>query len=318
MNRTISIVIPFFNERENIPLIYRDLQEAIPGFGPIDCEILFMDNASSDGSDQVVLELQKTDPRIRLIRMVRNFGYQANILAGYHYCKGDAAVQLDADGEDDPRLISAFIKKWLEGYHVVFGIRVRRKEGFIIQVLRKVFYRFLNSISTIPIPVDAGDFRLIDRQVIDSLKQFNETHLYLRGLVAYCGFKQTGFEYERRPRYTGVSKFSMLGYIRLATDAILSFSVRPLEFMTSFGLAISLLSFVAGLGYVGLHFMAGTRAPGFTTLAFLVSFFSGVQILFMGVVGSYVGRIFEEVKHRPRSISFEITPSNPLLVTRII
>ena len=217
-------------------------------------------------------------------------------------CSGDAAVQLDADGEDDPKLIADFVKHWEAGYKVVYGVRTHRSEGWVLTLQRKIFYRLLRNISSVAIPVDAGDFRLLDRQVLTALASFQEANPYLRGLIAYAGFPQIGIPYARRPRYKGVSKFSWWDYVSLAWNGITSFSAKPLKIATWIGFLMSSLSFMTGTFYLVLFLMGKIQVPGFTTLILVQLFLAGVQLLSMGLMGTYVGAIFDEVKRRPRSI----------------
>lgn len=301
--KKISIVIPFFNEEENLQRIYDELATVRHGaLKHYAFEIVFMDNHSSDRSFEIATRLAGQDPVVRVFRLSRNFGYQANILTGLQSCTGDAAIQLDADGEDDPALIPTLVQHWESGYDVVYGVRSHRVESRILTLQRKFFYRLLNSISSVPIPIDAGDFRLMDRKVLEALKSFKEANPYLRGLIAYAGFRQLGITYARRPRFRGVSKFSWWDYFSLAWDGITSFSAKPLRLATWFGFGLSTLSFLAGIFYLILFLAGGVAVPGFTTLILVHLFLAGVQLLSMGLIGTYVGAIFHEVKQRPRSI----------------
>ncbi len=302
MKKKISIVIPFYNEAANLPKIHEEFSAWAATEPTYDFEVLLMDNASTDGSARVARELVAKDSRLRHIRLTRNFGYQANILTGYMSASGDAAVQLDADGEDDPRLISEFLRNWEQGYQVVYGVRKSRKESYLRQVQRKIFYRLIARLSEVEIPLDAGDFRLVDRSVLDKLAQFKEVSLYLRGIISYIGHRQIGIPYDRRPRYAGESKFSYWNYLSLATDGIVSFSKKPLNYVSALGMLMSIFSFLGIAFYLGLFLAGQIEVKGFTTLVLLTLFTTGVQLLALGVVGSYVGRIFDEVKGRPRSL----------------
>ena len=305
MKKTISILIPFYNEKENLPQILKELNIVVSKLsGKYNFEVMLLDNHSSDGSHEICLKLLKNnnENKIRLIRQSRNFGYQANILAGYINCLGDCAIQLDADGEDDPSLIPDFIEKWEEGHQVVYGVRLARKESLILTLQRKIFYRILHSLSELEIPVDAGDFRLVDRRVIDVLKGLKEANPYIRGLLSYIGFNQIGIPYKRRNRYAGISKFSWFDYMKLSWDAITSFSKKPLTFIALIGLTVSILSVLSIASYLALYLSNQIPVKGFTTLILFISFFSGVQLLSLGVVAIYIGRIFDEVKKRPVGI----------------
>jgi glycosyltransferase involved in cell wall biosynthesis len=300
--RKISVVIPFYNEVENIHRIYDELSEIRRGIlSAYDFEIVFMDNHSTDGSFGLAVEIAACDVGVKVVRLSRNFGYQANILQGYLHSTGDAVLQLDADGEDDPKLIPEFVRHWEEGYKVVYGIRRKRSESLWLTTQRRFFYRLINAISTVPIPVDAGDFRLMDRQVIDALATFKESQIYLRGLIAYAGFSQKGIVYDRRPRFRGVSKFNWYGYVALAWTGISSFSSKPLRIVTWLGTVLSAVSFLGCLFYLALYVVVGVPARGFTTLILVQLLLAGVQLLCVGLMGSYIGFIFEEVKRRPQA-----------------
>lgn len=306
--KTISVVIPFYNENENIERIYSELTQVwSDSLSRYQLEVLLLDNHSSDNSREIAHAIAKKDPRVTYIRLSRNFGFQANILTGLLNCNGDAAIQLDADGEDDPRIIPLLVKGWEEGYQVVYGVRVVRQEGYFISLQRKIFYKLINWLSTIELPVNAGDFRLLDRKVLDCLKGFKEMNPYLRGLIAYAGFNQKGIEYTRRARYKGESKFNWFGYFQLALDGITSFSRKPLAIATWSGFGLFIFSILASFYYLLMHFVVGVKQPGFTTLVIMQLFFAGVQLLCIGILGAYIGRIFEEVKSRPRFIVEEIS-----------
>ena len=206
MKKLISIIIPFFNEKHNLPIILKEVKKLIQIETNYDFELLLMDNNSTDGSDIVAKEELKSFNNSRYIKLSRNFGYQANIKAGYDNCKGDAAVQLDADGEDDPKIISEFIKEWENGHDVVYGIREKREENFVLSFFRNIFYLFIKKFSEIDIPEKAGDFRILDKKVINFLKKFDEKNLYLRGLISFIGFKQKGIKYSRKKRFSGKSQ----------------------------------------------------------------------------------------------------------------
>lgn len=308
MAKTVSVILPVFNEAQNLQKIYAELCEVIARENSYDWEILFMDNHSTDSSFAEMSAFSERDPRVRAIRLSRNFGYQTNIMTGYTKSKGDAVVQLDADGEDDPRLISQFLRSWEKGFKVVYGIRRSRKEPFFLTLQRKLFYRLIRFLSNIPIPADAGDFRLLDRCVVEHLKTFGEANAYLRGLVSYIGFDQIGIPYDRRTRYSGKSKFSHWEYFKLSVDGITSFSRKPLMLCTWAGFALSALSFFGVLFYLWFHFFVGTKLPGFTTLILVQFFLAGVQLLSVGFMGTYIGRIFDEVKKRPQGIIETMVP----------
>lgn len=301
--KTISIVIPFYNEQENLPRIIEELSAVraneLKDYG---MEVLLMDNHSTDKSNEVARGLKISDATMRVIRLSRNFGYQANIVTGLLKSTGDAVVQLDADGEDDPKLIAEFVKIWEKGFRVVYGVRKSRREGWILRFQRALFYRVLRYLSAVDIPVDAGDFRLMDRRVIEVIGQFRESNPYIRGLVSYAGFEHVGYPYDRRPRYAGESKFSWWNYLELAWDGITSFSRKPLSMATWLGFSLAITSFLAGGFYLALFVVEGRGAPGFTTLVLIQLLLCGIQLLCMGILGTYIARIYDDVKARPRSV----------------
>lgn len=302
MTKKISIIIPFYNEKENISKILKEIEELIIRENKYLFEIILMDNNSNDGSSIVAQDYIKINPNIKYFRMSRNFGYQPNIKAGYDLCTGDAAVQLDADGEDDPKLISKFIELWEQGNEVVYGIRKKRKEFFFLSKLRNIFYKYMERFSDIKIPHGAGDFRLIDRKVIDYLKSFEEKNLYLRGIISFIGFKQTGVEYERRQRFHGKSKISLFKYFDISFSAITSFTKTPLVLIFILGLFILLLSLILIIFYIFLYFTGNINSPGFTTIILIQLFFFGLLIFMLGVMSIYIGYLLDEVKKRPTYI----------------
>lgn len=302
MKKKISIIIPFYNEKENIPLIISELKKVVELEKNYDFELLLMDNNSDDGSDVVakneLLKLQDS----KYIKLSRNFGYQANIKAGYDNCSGDAAIQLDADGEDDPKIISKFLREWEKGYDVVYGIRIKRAESAILSFVRNFFYSFLKIFSDIEIPSKAGDFRIIDRKVINYLKYFDEKNLYLRGLISFIGFKQKGIEYNRNKRFFGKSKISLMKYFDLSLTAITSFTKTPLILIFLIGFFIFIFSIFLLIIYLVLYFNGLITEPGFTTIILFQLLFFGLIMLLVGILSIYVGFILDEVKKRPTYI----------------
>ena len=242
MKKKISIIIPFYNEKENIRKILSEVKKLIEIENNYDFELLLMDNNSIDGSDVVAKDELKKFSGSKYIKLSRNFGYQANIKAGYDNCTGDAAIQLDADGEDNPKVISEFLRKWENGYEVVYGVREKRAENIILTLFRNFFYSFLRRFSDIDIPNKAGDFRIVDRKVINYLKKFDEKNLYLRGLISFIGFKQCGIKYNREKRFSGKSKISIMRYLNISLSAITSFTKTPLILIFIIGLFTFILS----------------------------------------------------------------------------
>lgn len=302
MKKKISIIIPFFNEKDNLPILLDQVKKIISSENKYDFELLLMDNNSNDGSKEVAKNEIKNFKDSKYIKLSRNFGYQANIKAGYDNCTGDAAIQLDADGEDDPNIISKFLREWEDGFDVVYGVREKREEGILLTYFRNLFYSFLKKFSEINIPSKAGDFRLIDRKVINYLKKFDEKNLYIRGLVSFIGFKQKGINYERKKRYSGSSKISLVKYFDISLSAITSFTKTPLIIIFTIGLITFLLSLLLLLIYFVLFLTGNIIEPGFTTIILIQLFFFGLLMLIIGIVSIYVGYILDEVKKRPTYI----------------
>lgn len=302
--RLISICIPVFNEEQNIELLYQALLLVMAQVADrYDFEMIFTDNHSTDGTFHVLSHLGERDRRVRAIRFARNFGFQRSILTAYLNARGDAAVQIDCDLQDPPELILSFIKKWEEGYRVVYGVRTSRKESWLMNSTRRLFYRLIDSLSEDELPLDAGDFRLVDRRVLDELKKFEDSNPYLRGTIATLGFDQIGVPYDRGERQHGESKFSFRQLIGLALDGILNHSVVPLRLATYLGLAISLITFLATIGYLLGRFIFGAHwPPGFASIIIVMLGSLSLNALFLGILGEYLGRIYQQVKRRPLTI----------------
>lgn len=306
MSKTISVCIPAYNESENIELAVTAVEEVfreqLPDYA---LELIVTDNASTDGTWRIVKELAASRAHMKAFRFSRNFGQQNSIFAGLSLSSGDAAVELDADLEDPPELIPRFVEKWREGFDVVYGVRAKRYGSPVTRALTHVFYRLLSFLSEHEIPKDAGDFRLLDRRVIAALAGLPERNLYLRGLVSYLGFRQTPVVYERRPRAGGRSKFRFLQYMVLAVDALTAFTKAPLRLIGVFGVILFISSLLLGLYYLTLYFLGGIPVQGFTSLVLLTLGLHGVTFIFLGVLGEYLSRIFDDAKHRPRVIIAE-------------
>jgi dolichol-phosphate mannosyltransferase len=302
--KLITVLVPVFNEEQNIEPLYRALQPVIAQLSDrYEFEILFTDNHSDDSTFAVIERLAAGDPRIRALRFSRNFGFQRSIFTGYIHARGDAAVQIDCDLQDPPELILQFVKKWEEGHRVVYGIRSSRKEGWMMNTTRRVFYRLIDSLSEDDLPLDAGDFRLLDRRVLDELRSFDDYQPYLRGTVAALGFSQIGIPYDRAERARGTSKFSFRELVGLALDGILNHSVVPLRIATYLGLGVSLLTLLGIAGYaVGRLFFAANWPPGFASIIILILGSLSLNALFLGIIGEYLGRIYKQVKRRPLTI----------------
>ncbi len=266
-------------------------------------EIVFMDNHSTDGTFEILRRLSEADPRVRALRFSRNFGYQRSILTGYLRSRGAAAIQLDCDLQDPPELIPRFLELWESGHKVVYGVRRSRREGWWINAARSLFYRLIDSLSEDELPHDAGDFRLVDRRVIEELAKIDDSQPYLRGTLATLGFKQTGVPYDRAERERGVSKFSMKDLVGLGIDGILNHSIVPLRIATYTGLLVSLLTFLALAGYAAGKVLFGQRWPaGFATTTVLILLSLSLNAIFFGIIGEYLGRIYKQVKGGPVTI----------------
>jgi len=290
----ISIVVPVLNERGNLEAVCMRVEKMMLKLNTkYDFEIIFTDNHSEDGTFEELLRLARTRPYLRAIRFSKNVGYQLSILTGFLAARGSAAVQLDADLEDPPELIPEFIGRWEGGAQVVYGIREERSEPRLKTIPRLLFYRFLRSISSDYIPVDAGDFRLIDRCVIDQLSRIKDPKPYLRGIIASMGFQQVGVGYKRNQREWGESKFPYREMLRLGLDAVFNHSDLPLKLATRIGVIVSASSFLLGVVYlVGKLMFRQEWAAGFATTTILILLSLGVISLLLGIIGEYLSRIY--------------------------
>jgi polyisoprenyl-phosphate glycosyltransferase len=300
----VSIICPVFNEEPNIARLHQRLCAVLAGLEDrFEFEIIFTDNCSTDRTFDLLEDLARRDPRIRAFRFSRNFGFQRSILTGYLKARGAAAVQIDADLQDPPELIADFLEHWRQGCDVVYGVRRRRRESGPITFARKVFYRLIDRLSEDRLPHDAGDFRLISRRVLDALAQVDDYHPYLRGLVASFGFRQHGIEYDRDARTAGESKFPLRALISLAIDGILAHSIVPLRLASITAIIMGLGTLLGIIGYAGSKMLFNTDwPPGFATTTVLLLFGITLNALFLGVIGEYLGRIYQQVKRRPLTI----------------
>lgn len=302
--KLISIVVPVLNEELNIFPFYETVRPVMNGCSEqYDFEIIFTDNHSTDSTHDKLKQLCDLDPRVRAIRFSRNFGYQKSILAGYLNANGDALIQLDCDLQDPPGLIPEFLSFWEKGNAVVYGVRKSRKDNVLMHLARKLFYRIINSLSEDHLPPDVGDFRLIDRKIVELLRQVDDANPYLRGMIATFGFRQHGISYSRNERELGSSNFRLKHLIGLALDGILNHSIVPLRIASFFGVFVSFITTCSALIYLmGKLFFGFTWPPGFTTLAILILLGISMNALFLGIMGEYVGRIYRQVKKGPMVI----------------
>ncbi len=305
MKITYSIIAPIYNEIENLPELYRRVKEVMDSSGE-PWELILVDDGSTDGSTVKIRELAEADKTVCPVIFARNFGHQVAITAGWDYARGDAVVIIDADLQDPPEVILELAKKWKEGYEVVYAVRAEREgESWFKKFTAAAFYRLIYSITDVKIPVDTGDFRLMDRKVVNVLKQMKERHRFPRGMSAWVGFRQIGVEYKRAARVAGVTKYPFSKMLKLALNAITGFSYFPLQVATYFGFASAGVSILA-IPVVAILRLAGSHSfEGQTTTLVSVLFLGGVQLISLGILGEYIGRLYDEAKGRPLYIVSE-------------
>jgi dolichol-phosphate mannosyltransferase len=296
----ISIVIPFLNEEENLPVLYERICTAFEN-QPESVELIFVDDGSSDRSPGWVTAQSEDDDRVRLLQLSRNFGHQLAITAGMDYAGGDAVIIMDADLQDPPEVIPELLARWRDGSDVVYAVRRSREgERFMKKFLAASFYKIFRRAANIEVPLNAGDFRLVDRKAVDALREVRELHRFVRGLTCWVGFEQDAVYYERAARYAGETKYPVWKSARLAWDALTSFSGAPLRWITGFGILVAIFGLLIML-YVVISkiLQAENLEPGWATIVSLILFIGGVQLISLGLVGQYVSRTFEESKKRP-------------------
>lgn len=303
----ISVIVPMYNEEAVIPATYSRLKEVLDGLKE-SYEIIFINDGSRDRTRDMLMEICEKDKTVKLIDFARNFGHQVAITAGMDYAAGECMVIIDGDLQDPPELIPKMMELWRQGYDVVYGKRISRQgETIFKKVTAKIFYRLLRSLTDVNIPVDTGDFRLIDRRVCEALKQLPERSRYVRGLMSWVGFKQTPIEFERSERYAGETKYPLKKMLKLAMDGIMSFSYKPLKLSSWLGSLLSVFSFVY-LIIVLLQkiFFPESAQSGWASLIAVSLFFNGITLLMLGIIGEYIGRIYDEAKGRPLYIISEL------------
>lgn len=301
MKRNIrySIIIPVYNEEVVIHETYRRLTQVMESIGE-KYELLFVNDGSEDKTSEIIQRFAKDDGHVKVLDFSRNFGHQIAISAGMDYAGGEAIVIIDADLQDPPELIPEMIKKWQEGYEVVYAKRLQRKGETRLKIwTAALFYRLLHVLTEVDIPLDAGDFRLIDRKVCDVMNSIREKNRFVRGLVSWVGFRQTAIEYVREERFAGETKYSVKKMLRLSLDGITAFSYKPLKLATYLGLLISFACFVYLLIFLGQRLFTNSAVAGGDALTACLMMINGVILIILGIIGEYIGRIYDESKNRP-------------------
>lgn len=299
MSTTYSIVVPVYNELESLPHLYARIRKVMAGTRQ-SWELVIVDDGSTDGSTELIRGLARKDPHVRPVIFARNFGHQIAITAGWDYARGEAVVIIDADLQDPPEAILELIKKWKEGYEVVYAVRAERAgESWFKKLTASLFYRIIYRITDVSIPVDSGDFRLMDRKVVEVLKQMRERHRFPRGMSAWVGFRQVGVDYKRDRRFAGVTKYPFRKMMRLALNAITSFSYFPLQVATYFGFFCAGVAILAIPIVVYLRTAGNQQLTGQATTLIAVLFLGGIQLISLGILGEYIGRLYDEAKGRP-------------------
>ena len=295
----VSIVIPCYNEEEGIRETHRRVSNVMSALEDFRYEIVYVDDGSRDGTMEVLRELA-ADPAVRVVALARNFGHQFAVTAGLASASGDAVVIMDADLQDPPEVVVDMLARWREGYDVVYGVRTDREgETWFKLWTARVFYRLLRRLSETDMPVDSGDFRLLDRRVVDTVVAMPERDRFLRGMVSWVGFRQIGVPYRRAPRHAGTTKYPVAKMLRFALDGIFSFSVKPLRISTHLGFLVAGVALVAIVYALGMRIFTDRWVTGWTALMIAVLFLGGVQLISVGIIGEYVGRVYGETKGRP-------------------
>ena len=302
--KKISVIIPMYYEEEVAKECYNRLKKVLEGLENYDYELIFVNDGSKDKTLNILEEIAKKDEKAKIISFSRNFGHQAAVTAGLKFVTGDAIVIIDADLQDPPELIPEMLKLWEDGNEVIYGKRKTREgESHFKLFTAKMFYKTLNALSDVEIPKDTGDFRLVDRKVVDTINQLPEHNKFLRGLFSWVGYKQKAFEYERKERFAGKTKYPLKKMLKLASDGIISFSTKPIKIVGILGIiaiVISILILIYAL--VSYAFKLNNLSPGWTSLMVVTTFFAGVQLMSMWIISEYIGRIYDETKQRPQYI----------------
>jgi polyisoprenyl-phosphate glycosyltransferase len=296
----ISVLVPAFNEEENVERAYGAIREVFRELPDYDYEIVFTDNHSTDRTFAILRQIAAADSRVKVIRFSRNYGYERSVLVAYQNATGDCAVQIDCDLQDHPRHIPHMVSLWRQGNEVVYGIRKTLTDGAFVGWLRRRFYSAMRAMSEDDLPLNAGEFRLVDAILLKELRKVDDTSPYVRGLISAMGFSQVGFEYDREARVAGISKFPFRAMLSLAIDGVLNHSLLPLRLASTLSLVFGLITFLLIFVYVIGSFLLGQNWPaGFTTTTVLLLVSITLNAMFLGIVGEYLGRVFMQAKHRP-------------------
>jgi dolichol-phosphate mannosyltransferase len=296
---TLSLVLPIYNEEDVIPELHRRLQDFLAKL-PLETEVLFVNDGSRDRSMELLRDVAEGEARYRILSFARNFGHQTAITAGVDYARGKAVVVMDADLQDPPEVVLEMVARWREGFDVVYGRRRKRQgETWFKLLTARWFYRVFAAMIPNEVPLDTGDFRLMSRRVIVALRELRETHRFVRGMVAWIGFKQTEVLYDRPGRFAGETKYPLRKMVRFAVDGITSFSILPLRFSTYLGMLMSTASVGVIVWALLAKYVFRQTVQGWTAIVIIIAIFASVQLLMIGILGEYVGRIYEEVKRRP-------------------
>lgn len=298
--KLVSVLIPAFNEEENVERAYEAVRTVFDGLPGYDFEIVFTDNHSTDRTFPLLKAIAARDKRVRVIRFARNYGYQRSVLVAYKAARGDCSVQIDCDLQDPPALIPELLKHWEQGHQVVYGVRRSLPDGPVTAFARKAFYRLMRSMSEDDLPIDAGEFRLVDRVILDELRTVDDTSPYVRGLISSMGFSQVGIKYDRQARVAGESKFPLRALIGLAVDGVLNHSLIPLRIASLTSLVVATITFVVIFIYLIGRLLFGQDWPtGFATTTVLLLMSIMLNAMFLGIIGEYLGRIYMQSKRRP-------------------
>jgi glycosyltransferase involved in cell wall biosynthesis len=295
----LSIVVPAYNEQEVLPVFHKRLSAVLDSMA-VDAEIIYVNDGSTDQTLQSMEHLREEDPRIAIIDLSRNFGKEAALTAGLDHANGDAVVVIDADLQDPPELIPELVTQWKDGYDVVYAKRMAREgEGVVKKTTAYIFYRLIQMVSRVQIPEDTGDYRLLSRRAVDALKQMREQHRFMKGLFAWIGFAQKAVPYHRDPRYAGQTKWNYWKLWNFALEGFTSFTIAPLKVATYLGLVTALVAFVYAGIIIFEKLVYGNPVPGYPSIMVVILFLGGVQLISIGIIGEYLGRMFDEAKRRP-------------------